>query len=56
VLNRWLDITKVPASKAIFLDIILYSKEQVQAENEAVGTVDPNKDIEYDYGIVSVKP
>ena len=27
VLCQWLDITKVPAGKAAFLDIILYSRE-----------------------------
>ena len=42
--------------KAKYLDIILYSYAQVQAENESMGQTDPNKDIEYDYGIVSIKP
>lgn len=37
------------------MDIILYSKEQVQKENEAMGNTDPNKDIDYDWGIVSIK-
>ena len=41
---------------AKYLDLILYSKEQVQKENEAMGNVDPNKDVDYDFGIVSVKP
>jgi hypothetical protein len=34
----------------------LYSKEQVQKENEAMGNTDPNANLDYDYGIVSVKP
>ena len=34
----------------------MYSKEQVQAENAAMGNDDENKEIDYDYGIVSVKP
>ena len=41
---------------AKYLDIILYSYDQVQAENEAMKMVDPNKDIHYDYAIISVKP
>ena len=38
------------------MDLILYSKEQVQKEVEAMGNTDPNKDVDYDFGIVSVKP
>ena len=56
VLCQWLDITKVPAGKAAFLDIILYSREQIIKENERTGMPDPHKDLDYDYGIVSVKP
>ena len=56
VLCQWLDITKVPAGKAAFLDIILYSREQIIKENESTGMPDPHKDLDYDYGIVSVKP
>ena len=41
--------------QAQFLDIILYSKEQVQIENESMGNEDPNKDVDYQYGIVSIK-
>ena len=40
---------------AKFLDLILYSKEQIQKENEALGQEDPNKDIDYEYGVISVK-
>ena len=39
-----------------YLDLILYTKEQVQKENQAMGNEDPNKDLNYDFGIVSVKP
>ncbi len=56
VLCQWLDIEKVPAHKAPFLDIILYSYDQVQKENESMGQKDPNASLNYDYGIVSVKP
>jgi len=61
VLMRWFDKAALEKSgehqfgKAKFLDIILYSKEQVQEENKATGKEDPNKDVDYDYGIVSVK-
>ena len=55
VLTRWFDKAVMPTSKPLFLDIILYSKEQVQLENKSMGTEDPNADVDYDYGIVSVK-
>jgi len=38
------------------LDIILYSKEQIQAESKATGVEDPDKDVDYEWGIVSIKP
>jgi hypothetical protein len=37
------------------LDIILYSKEQIQKENTAMGNIDPNNEVDYDYGIVAIK-
>ena len=40
---------------ADYLDIILYSKEQIIKENEAMGSVDKNIDVPYDYGIISIK-
>lgn len=49
-------MSKVTASKAKYLDIILYSREQIIKENEATGMPDPHKDLDYDWGIVSVKP
>jgi hypothetical protein len=61
VLERWFEKKTLEdegvfkESKAQYLDIILYSKEQVQEENKDMGTEDPNKDIDYDYGLVSVK-
>jgi len=39
-----------------YLDLILYSKEQVLKENEAMGSKDPNEAVDYDFGIVSIKP
>ena len=56
VLNRWFPKEKVTSIKAKFLDIILYSREQIQLENKAMGMEDPNKDLNYDWGIISIKP
>ena len=54
VLIRYFPKELVSLTKAKFLDIILYSKEQIVKETEAIkGTV--NKE-EYDYGIISIKP
>ena len=55
VLTRWFDKSLIPTHRAKYLDIILYSKDQIQAENKDMGTEDPSKDIDYDYGIISVK-
>ena len=38
------------------MDLILYSKEQIQKECEAMGNEDQHKNIDYDFGIISVKP
>ncbi len=62
VLNRWLDRKAMEVElgfqvqQAKFLDIILYSYDQVQEENKATGMEDPNRALSYDYGIISVKP
>ena len=56
MLSRWFDSAQMPRHRAAYLDIILYSKEQVQMENSAMATTDPNADLDYDYGIVSIKP
>lgn len=57
VLTRWFPIARFAAlPPARFLDLILYSKAQIQVENEAMGTVDPHAEIDYEYGIISVKP
>jgi hypothetical protein len=56
VLRRYIPLDKVKLSPSKYLDIILYSKEQIQKENLAMGNTDPNGDIDYEYGIISVKP
>ena len=58
VLARWFDVAKLPegaVNKAEYLDIILYSKDQIILENAALKSENPNANIEYDYGIISVK-
>jgi hypothetical protein len=58
VLRRYIPIDSVKdqLKPAVYLDIILYSKEQIHKENEAMGNQDPNQDVDYEYGIISVKP
>lgn len=41
VLVEYIDRTKLPPPKATYLDIILYSREQIIKENEAMGVVPP---------------
>jgi hypothetical protein len=55
VLKRYIPVNKIDLKKAKYLDIILYSKEQIQKENAAMQNTDPNESIDYDYGIISVK-
>ena len=55
VLRRFFSAADVGAERAEYLDIILYSKEQVQKECQAMGNVDPHIDIDYHWAIVSVK-
>jgi len=56
VLVRFFPPGVIKPEVAEYLDIILYSKEQIQKENAAMNKVDPNAEIDYDWGIVSVKP
>eukprot|EP00331_Platyophrya_macrostoma_P002429 CAMPEP_0176417718 /NCGR_PEP_ID=MMETSP0127-20121128/7044_1 /TAXON_ID=938130 /ORGANISM="Platyophrya macrostoma, Strain WH" /LENGTH=122 /DNA_ID=CAMNT_0017797909 /DNA_START=235 /DNA_END=600 /DNA_ORIENTATION=- len=56
VLTRYFPESLVKPEVAPYLDVILYSKEQVQKENEAMGNKDPNADVAYEWGVVSVKP
>lgn len=56
VLKRYFPREVVALRPAKYLDLILYSKEQVQKENQSMGNEDPNAKVDYDFGIVSVKP
>ncbi len=53
VLVEYIDRNKLPPPKATHLDIILYSREQINKENQAMGH-DPSK-IEAPWGIISIK-
>jgi len=55
VLTRHFPADSVPESVAEYLDIILYSKEQIQKETKDMGTTDPDADVDYDWGIIYVK-
>ncbi len=55
-MKRYFNKEDVEIKAAKYLDLILYSKEQVQIENDAMGNTDPNANVDYDFGIVSVKP
>jgi hypothetical protein len=46
----------VTPKQAAFLDIILYSREQIRKENEAMGNAHLNDVTDAPWGIVSVKP
>uniref|UniRef100_A0A6B2LM33 Uncharacterized protein n=1 Tax=Arcella intermedia TaxID=1963864 RepID=A0A6B2LM33_9EUKA len=53
VLVRWLPKDKVTVPDAKWMDLILYSKEQIDKEREAMG--EPPLQVDYDYGIISIK-
>lgn len=55
VLVRFFSKDDLKPQKAKYLDIILYSKEQVLKEKVAVKDKDPNEDIDYEWAVVSVK-
>ena len=55
VLGRWFNAGEIgDIPKAGYLDLILYSKEQIDSENAAMNAPPVNE--EYDYGIISIKP
>ncbi|CAM9161912.1 unnamed protein product [Chrysoparadoxa australica] len=54
VLIRWFPKESVPVEEAKYLDIILYSREQIQKENEAMGETG-KPDETAPWGIISVK-
>jgi len=55
VLVQWIDAKDCPAPEATHLDVILYSREQIIAENEAMGDEGVAKDTTSPWGIISIK-
>lgn len=59
VLSRWFEANRLSSDKlmqeAKYLDVILYSKEQIIKEAKAMNG-NAKEHIDYDYGVVSVKP
>eukprot|EP01090_Pellita_catalonica_P003012 TRINITY_DN12640_c0_g1_i1.p1 TRINITY_DN12640_c0_g1~~TRINITY_DN12640_c0_g1_i1.p1 ORF type:complete len:141 (-),score=24.01 TRINITY_DN12640_c0_g1_i1:164-586(-) len=58
VLTRWFGKGSVTLNTAKFLDIILYSKEQILKEDKATGDTSTLRSIggtDYDWGIVAIK-
>ena len=53
VLIQYIDRNKLEPPPATFLDIILYSREQIRLENLATG--DATADTDAPWGIISVK-
>ena len=52
VLRRYFSKDDVPASKAKYLDVILYSREQIRKETAAMKDDEHNKDVDYEWGII----
>ncbi|CAD8145010.1 unnamed protein product [Paramecium octaurelia] len=55
-LARFIPIESIQLQKAKYLDIILYSKEYFTSRNQQRGLEDINGAIDYDYGIIGIKP
>lgn len=57
VLGRWFDRAEVNIPKATFLDLILYSREQIREENKAQGVEGDRlaPDDSWEWGIISIK-
>jgi len=53
---RYFPSESVTAPPATYLDLILYSREQIIKENEAMGNAHLNGVTDAPWGIVSIKP
>lgn len=53
VLSRWFPKELVEVPEAKYLDLILYSREQIKKENEAMGN--PVSDEDFEWGLISIK-
>jgi hypothetical protein len=54
-LVRWFPSHSVTPLVAKYLDVILYSREQIRKENEATGNPNPEEQDDAPWGIISVK-
>ena len=54
VLTRWIPLNKITLQKASFIDVILYSKDQIDKESVATSIKETDA-LSYQYGIVSLK-
>lgn len=56
VLVRYFPQSLISPKTADFLDVILYSRAQIDKENQAMDEKDPYADMGYEWGVVSIKP
>jgi hypothetical protein len=56
VLTRYIPKDDLIRSRAKFINVVLYTREQIEREAAAKHAEDPNADADYDYTIVSIKP
>eukprot|EP00007_Cunea_sp_BSH-02190019_P010290 CAMPEP_0174242694 /NCGR_PEP_ID=MMETSP0417-20130205/28782_1 /TAXON_ID=242541 /ORGANISM="Mayorella sp, Strain BSH-02190019" /LENGTH=197 /DNA_ID=CAMNT_0015322117 /DNA_START=154 /DNA_END=744 /DNA_ORIENTATION=+ len=55
VLTRFFRSQDVEIPNATFLDVILYSRDQIEKESAAMGTAPPTYEHDYEWGIISIK-
>ncbi|ETV94162.1 hypothetical protein H310_12162 [Aphanomyces invadans] len=55
VLTRWFPLSQVTPGIATYLDVILYSREQIEAEHRATGHTPDTVNADVPWGIISVK-
>ena len=56
VLKRYFQKINLKPKRAEYLDIILYSKKQIDFEESKINKEREKNDIDYDWGVISVKP
>ena len=54
-MTRWFSREQVEAPPADYLDIILYSREQIEKENAATGEENLPNGSDFPWGIISIK-
>jgi len=56
VLVRYFPRDKIELKVADYLDVILYHRTQIEKEDKAMGEEDCHAHLNYEWGVVSVKP